>query len=224
MGAGIANKLEINSTYLLFTNYSTISNLKVTVKAIMNYEKASAIPYSIKNLAINEKVIDLTAENTDEYFEDQLYYLCIYTDEKGDENQCIVWDDVVDSNNTTKTNTKYDYSLQLDIKSDLLSNLPTIEKSITTFITTTYGTNIVPTLVKNGELKSSVDEKILEHERNKELLNDALLLANKIAALKQIEDLINYFAKDDMYTKIEDISNSLSTIQNTISTISSMIS
>ena len=75
---GSANNLSINSKYLLYTNYSTISALKVKVIGILNYSKAQEIPYSIKNLAINEKVVDTTNNDTEEYLKNQLYYLCIY--------------------------------------------------------------------------------------------------------------------------------------------------
>ena len=83
---GSANNLSINSKYLLYTNYSTISALKVKVIGILNYSKAQEVPYSIKNLAINEKVVDTTNNDTEEYLKNQLYYLCIYTDANG--NAC----------------------------------------------------------------------------------------------------------------------------------------
>ena len=69
--AGTANNLSINSKYLLYTNYSTISALKVKVIGILNYSKAQEVPYSIKNLAINEKVVDTTNNDTEEYLKDR---------------------------------------------------------------------------------------------------------------------------------------------------------
>lgn len=222
--AGTANNLSINSKYLLYTNYSTISALKVKVIGILNYSKAQEVPYSIKNLAINEKVVDTTNDDTEEYLKDQLYYLCIYIDTNGNETQYLVWDDVIDTQRTTKLSISYDYSLNLEVSSDLISDLPTIENSITTFIKTTYGNSVVPTLVGNGEVESTTDTKTQELNKYKELFNIATGVAEKLANLKQIESLINYFAKDDMYEKVNNLSEQLSNIESTVATISAQIS
>lgn len=221
---GSANNLSINSKYLLYTNYSTISTLKVKVIGILNYSKAQEVPYSIKNLAINEKVVDITNNDTEEYLKNQLYYLCIHTDANGKETQYLVWDDVIDTQRTTKLSISYDYSLNLEVSSDLISDLSTIENSINTFIKTTYGNSVVPTLVSNGEVKSTTDSKTQELNKYKELFNIATGVAEKLANLKQIESLINYFAKDDMYEKINDLSEQLSNIESTVATISAQIS
>lgn len=221
---GSANNLSINSKYLLYTNYSTISALKVKVIGILNYSKAQEVPYSIKNLAINEKVVDITNNDTEEYLKNQLYYLCIYTDANGKETQYLVWDDVIDTQRTTKLSISYDYSLNLEVSSDLISDLSTIENSINTFIKTTYGNSVIPTLVSNGEVKSTTDSKTQELNKYKELFNIATGVAEKLANLKQIESLINYFAKDDMYEKINDLSEQLSNIESTVATISAQIS
>lgn len=222
--SGTASKLCINSEYLLFTNYGTINGEKVKVKAILNYEKANEIPFSIKNLAINEKVIDVTALETDTYIENQLYYLCISKDANGNENSILVWDDVIDSSKTTKLAAEYNYTLNLTVSAALIADLPTIENSITTFINNTYGNTVIPNLVANGEVETTLDSKTQELNRYKEMLQDAMGLADKMAKLKQIETLINYFAKDDMYQKIVSMSDALSEIQSTISTISAQIS
>lgn len=221
---GSANNLSINSKYLLYTNYSTISALKVKVIGILNYSKTQEVPYSIKNLAINEKVVDITNNDTEEYLKNQLYYLCIYTDANGKETQYLVWDDVIDTQRTTKLSISYDYSLNLEVSSDLISDLSTIENSINTFIKTTYGNSVIPTLVSNGEVKSTTDSKTQELNKYKELFNIATGVAEKLANLKQIESLINYFAKDDMYEKINDLSEQLSNIESTVATISAQIS
>lgn len=221
---GSANNLSINSKYLLYTNYSTISGLKVKVIGILNYSKAQEVPYSIKNLAINEKVVDTTNNDTEEYLKNQLYYLCIYTDANGRETPYLVWDDVIDTQRTTKLSISYDYSLNLEVSSDLISDLPTIENSINTFIKTTYGNSVIPTLISNGEVKSTTDSKTQELNKYKELFNIASGVAEKLANLKQIESLINYFAKDDMFEKINDLSEQLSNIESTVATISAQIS
>lgn len=221
---GSANNLSINSKYLLYTNYSTISALKVKVIGILNYSKAQEVPYSIKNLAINEKVVDTTNNDTEEYLKDQLYYLCIHTDANGNETPYLVWDDVIDTQRTTKLSISYDYSLNLEVSSDLISDLPTIENSINTFIKTTYGNSVIPTLISNGETKTTTDTKTQELNKYKELFNIATGVAEKLANLKQIESLINYFAKDDMYEKMNNLSEQLSNIQSTVATISAQIS
>ena len=224
MSSGSAINLSINSKYLLYTNYSTISGAKIKVIGILNYTKAQEIPYSIKNLSINEKVVDLNTEDTELYLKDQLYYLCIVTDLDGKETPILVWDDIIDTQRTTKLSAAYDYSLNLEVSSDLIADLPTIENSITTFIKTTYGNSVVPTLVGNGEVKTSTDAKTQELNKYKELFSSAVTVAEKLASLKQIESLINYFAKDDMYEKVNGLAEMLSNIQNTVNTISAQIS
>ena len=163
--AGTATKLAIESQYLLYTNYGTYSGLNVKVKAILNHEKAAEVPFSIKNLAINEKVIDITANETDTYLNSQLFYLCVSTD--GSETQYLVWDDVIDSSKTTKVSTTYNYSLNLEVNNSLIADLPTIERSITTFIQSTYGNTVIPTLVSNGEIESTLDSKTQELNKYK---------------------------------------------------------
>lgn len=222
--SGQASKLSINAQYLLYTNYGTINGEKVKVKAILNYEKANEIPYSIKNIAINEKVIDVESTETDTYIENQLYYLCIVTDANGDELSLIVWDDIIDSTKTTKLSVEYNYSLDLNVSAALVADLPTIENSIVTFIKNTYGNTVVPNLIANGEVDTTTDAKTQELNNYKNLFQEASALADKMAKLKQIETLINYFAKDDMYEKIVNVSKTLSEIQSTIATISAQIS
>ena len=221
---GSANNLSINSKYLLYTNYSTIAGLKIKVIGILNYTKAQEVPYSIKNLAINEKVVDTSTDNTEEYLKNQLYYLCVHTDSAGKETPYLVWDDVIDIQRTTKLSISYDYSLNLEVSSDLIADLPTIENSINTFIKSTYGNSVIPTLIGNGETKSTTDTKTQELNRYKELFGIATGVAEKLANLKQIETLINYFAKDDMYEKISGLSEQLSNIESTVATISAQIS
>ena len=221
---GSANNLSINSKYLLYTNYSAIAGLKIKVIGILNYTKAQEVSYSIKNLAINEKVVDTSTDNTEEYLKNQLYYLCVHTDSAGKETQYLVWDDVIDTQRTTKLSISYDYSLNLEVSSDLIADLPTIENSINTFIKSTYGNSVIPTLIGNGETKSTTDTKTQELNRYKELFGIATGVAEKLANLKQIETLINYFAKDDMYEKISGLSEQLSNIESTVATISAQIS
>ena len=112
----------------------------------------------------------------------------------------------------------------MEVSSDLIADLPTIENSINTFIKSTYGNSVIPTLVGNGETQSTTDSKTQELNRYKELFNIAHGVAEKLANLKQIESLINYFAKDDMYEKINSLSEHISNIESTVATISAQIS
>lgn len=218
-----SNKLMINCKYNLYTNYGTINGVKVDVTAMLNYDEAQNRGYSITNLAINEKVIDLNSDETFEYLKEQIYYLCIARDANNNEIVYLVWDDVIDSDKTTKLSVKYTYTLELDVNSNLISNLPTIEDSIKTYINKTYGSSVQANLSTIGE-ESNLDETTKELNQYKALFNEAKGLADKMASLKQIESLINYFANDDMYAKIQELSDSLNTIQTTVSTISEMIS
>ena len=48
-------KLEINKSYILFTNSDYILNKKIRVLSYMNYDRASEYASFTENVAINEK-------------------------------------------------------------------------------------------------------------------------------------------------------------------------
>ena len=217
-----STKLDINSEYLVYTTYETISALKLKIVGILSYEQALELPYSVKVLALNEKVVD-TNDNTEEYLKDLLFYKCTRTNSKNEEEIYVIWDDIIDFNKTTKLSVSYEYRLTLDISSDLISDKSTIENSITTFIANNYGNTVKSELIAYGTTDSTEDETTKQLNYYKELFESAKALADKMAKLKQIESLINYFAKDDMQEKIKTFNESLTSIQDDIAAISAII-
>lgn len=219
-----SNKLSINGEYLIYTLYGTISALSVKVAGILNYSEAKDLPYSIKVIANNEKVIsDKNEEDTEEYLSGLLYYKCVYENSSGEEELVIIWDDIIDWSKTIRKSTDYEYRLTLSIGSDLINDKTTIENAITTYITKTFAGGITPKLVALGTSEESEDQTTKELNETKEELAKAMAVVKSLAKLTQIESLINYFAKDDMQAKIKDISSSLDTMSENIARINAII-
>ena len=65
-------KLEINKSYILFTNSEYILNKKIRVLSYMNYDRASEYASFTENVAINEKFIDSSGD-TDYLKKDEQY-------------------------------------------------------------------------------------------------------------------------------------------------------
>lgn len=214
-------KLELNTKYLLFTKYNTIPGLEVEVVGLINYQEAEDLPFSITNLAINEKVVD--SEDTDAYLKDQLYFKCIYKDEDNNETIYLVWDDIIDEIRTTRLSVQYKYNLLLDVDTGIDVSLNTVIESVASYIGTNFGSNIRPTITSLGIVSEELtrDDILNQYKEQLEICKTVL---NKLASLKQIETLINYFAKDDMIEKIKTMSDQLTNIQDTMGTISDLIS
>lgn len=216
------SKLDINSEYLVYTNYETISAKKLKIVGILNYEQALDLPYSVIVLALNENVVKAN-EDTEAYLKNLLFYKCTSLNSNNEEEIYIIWDDIINFNKTTKLSVTYEYRLSLDIQTGLISDKATIENSITTFINNTYSGTVKPELVSLGTSESTEDETTKQLEEYKNLFEIAKGLADKMAKLKQIEELIDYFAKDDMKEKIQDMSEAITSMQEDISAISAMI-
>ena len=65
-------KLEINKSYILFTNSDYILNKKIRVLSYMNYDRASEYASFTENVAINEKFIDSSGDA--DYLKKQIFY------------------------------------------------------------------------------------------------------------------------------------------------------
>lgn len=218
------NKLVINGEYLIYTLYNTISALSVKVAGILNYEEAQELPYSIKVLGNNEKVIsDKNETETEEYLSGILYYKCVYTNSLGKEEIIIIWDDIIDWSKTVRKSVDYEYRLTLTIGSNLISDKTTIENAITTYINKTFGGSVVPTLVALGTSEETEDQTTKELNEYKEKCNLSSAVVDKIAKLSQIERLIDYFAKDDMYDKLKDMGTQIENMSENIARINQII-
>lgn len=215
-----ANKLSVNMKYLLYTKYNTIPGVNVDVVGIMNYDEAILLPYSIISLAINEKVVDVEDE-TENYLREQLYYKCVNKSEDGKETIYVVWDNIIDSERTTRLSVEYSYTMKLTVDANLDTSLSDIINDIHAYIVSTYGASVTPVFTQTGV--GEYDSENNELNEYKKLVEESKTIVSKIASLKQIETLIDYFAKDDMMEKISEINESLTNIQDTVSTISDMI-
>ena len=64
------NKLTVGSTIQLYTNYETISGIKVKVVAMLAYSEIERQTYNITALAINERVISVADEDLEQIITD----------------------------------------------------------------------------------------------------------------------------------------------------------
>ena len=95
-------KLEINKSYIVYTNSETVTNKKIRVLSYMNYDRATAYSSMSENIAINEKFIS-AKENLDtiDYLKQQIFYDCGVIElrdgvwELTDE-VLVLWDDIID--------------------------------------------------------------------------------------------------------------------------------
>jgi len=225
---GVANKLKINTSYLLFTNYNTISTQKVKVVGIINYEQTLKLSYSVTGMSINEKVVELSEEygtDTEEYLRNQLYYKCVALNDDNKEKVdqiYLVWDDIIDTTRTTQLNTEYNYNLRLIVNNNLTESIDDIKKEIETFIEERYKKFIdvnmsINRVISRNDTKAMLDDYMEKFE-------DARILITKMANLKQIETLIEMLVSGKMMDNINDISGKLSTINDTCNSISALIS
>lgn len=216
---GTINKLSVDTDYLLYTNYNSIPGVKVKVTGVMNYDEAILLPFSITAIAINEKVVDPEGD-TEEYLRKQLFYKCITKDVDSNETVYVVWDDIINSEKTTRLSVDYNYTLKLTVDSSIENSISDIVSDITSYIITTYGSQVTPELTQIG---IGVTENN-ELEEYKQQLDIAKTVISKLASLKQIETLIDYFAKDDMNEKLVSINEQLGNIMDTVNTISDLVS
>ena len=112
-------KLEINKSYILFTNSDYILNKKIRVLSYMNYDRASEYASFTENVAINEKFIDSSGDA--DYLKKQIFYDCgVIKLEDGEwkltGETVIVWDDIIDTDRTQRLYEDYIYKLNFKFK------------------------------------------------------------------------------------------------------------
>lgn len=219
-------KLKINSSYSVYTKLRFINGDKVKVTGILNYDELENLPFSITNLAINEKVVDTTNNaETDTYLKKQQYYLCKYIN--NEEKVLILWDDVIDSNKTTRLNVDYNYNLKLSVTHEFEGSIDDVINDIQTLLFDKYKTQLESSFINTSvnSYENPFDSDNTEDTINyyREVLGEAMAVVQKIASLKQIETAIDMFVKGEFNNKMKSLIDQFGILKEGVDAISSII-
>jgi len=222
---GSITNLQVNIPYLLFTKKETIMAERVKVVGILNYEQANDINYSIITLAINEKVIEKKNEPdaTENYLKAQFFYKCKGLDKNGAETDKIflVWDDVIDTIKTTQLMSTYTYKLTLQVNTNLDMPINEACNAITNNIRDMFN-GMIEAEMKQIEIIGQNDYKALLDDYMSKF-EDAKTVINKLAALKQIETLIEILSSGMIVENMNKIAEKQEEILTVVGSISDMI-
>lgn len=220
-------KLEINKSYILFTNSDYILNKKIRVLSYMNYDRASEYASFTENVAINEKFID--SSNDANYLKKQTFYDCgvielVDGEWKLTGETIIVWDDIIDTDRTQRLYEDYVYKLSFkfkDIENTDSINYEDVVKTITDAINNKYNTSKAKVEFELEKINSSdLNSSETELKNVKELLEQSKNTLNAFISLEDSAKAINSeFSDNDILNKINNVSANVNTILKNTNTI-----
>ena len=220
-------KLEINKSYILFTNSNYILNKKIRVLSYMNYDRASEYASFTENVAINEKFIDSSGDA--DYLKKQIFYDCgVIKLEDGEwkltGETVIVWDDIIDTDRTQRLYEDYIYKLNFKFKdiadTDIIS-YEDVVKTIKDAINNKYNISKTKVEFELEKINSSdLNDAEAELSNAKNVLNDAKNTLNAFISLEDSAKAINSeFSDNDILNKVNTLSSNVNTILKNTNTI-----
>ena len=221
-------KLQVGKSYILSTINTTILKKKVKVVGLLTYEESQKVAYNTRNLAINEKVLDNKEEDGD-YLKSKSFYKLVVlnqnnSEEETDEN-ILVWDDIIDSSNTTELNVRYELTMTIDINPNANILISEIMKTLSDSITSNYSTDVETTIkvsnVSSSTSLSSTTESIMnDAKRTKETLEEAMNTLITLINLKNTsQTVIDKINELNVTSNITEIGNKLDDIQTNVNLI-----
>ena len=224
-------RLEINKSYIIYTNSESVTNKKVRVLSYMNYDRASKYSSMAENIAINEKFISANNDqNTIDYLKSQIFYDCGVIElvdgvwELTGE-VIVLWDDIIDFDKTELLNEDYVYKFSFKFKdiedADNISHDDVI-KVITDALNTAYKSSDKEKIEFNLEKIKSSDLNSIEskYEQATKLLDQTSQALNAfISFADEAKSINSEFSDNNIVDKVNDVGNTLKTIQNQLSTI-----
>lgn len=220
-------KLEINKSYILFTNSEYILNKKIRVLSYMNYDRASEYASFTENVAINEKFIDSSGDP--DYLKKQTFYDCgVIKLEDGEwkltGETVIVWDDIIDTDKTQRLNEAYVYKLSFkfkDVDQTDTINFEDVIKTIQTAINTKYNSSKAKVEFELEKVASTdLNSSETELKEARQVLEEAKNTINAFISLEDNAKAINSeFSDNDILVKINNISANMDTILKNTNTI-----
>lgn len=221
-------KLQVGKSYILSTIGSTILKKKVKVVGLLTYEESLKVPYNTRNLAINEKVLDNKEEDGDYLASKSFYKLVVLSQTNSEEEtneNILVWDDIIDSSNTTELNVRYELTMTVDINPNANILISEIMKTITDSVISAYNTDVESTIkVSNvsssSSLSSSTEAIMNDAKRTKEVLEEAMNTLITLINLKNTsQTVIDKINELNVTSNITEIGNKLDDIQTNVSLI-----
>lgn len=220
-------KLEINKSYILFTNSEYILNKKIRVLSYMNYDRASEYASFTENVAINEKFIDSSGDP--DYLKKQTFYDCgVIKLEDGEwkltGETVIVWDDIIDTDKTQRLNEAYVYKLSFkfkDVDQTDTVNFEDVIKTIQTAINSKYNSSKAKVEFELEKITSSdLNSSETELKEARQVIEEAKNTINAFISLEDDAKAINSeFSDNDILVKINNISANMDTILKNTNTI-----
>lgn len=221
-------KLQVGKSYILSTINSTILKKKVKVVGLLTYEESQKVAYNTRNLAINEKVLDNKEEDGDYLVSKTFYKLVVLSqtnsEEETDEN-ILVWDDIIDSSNTTELNVRYELTLTVDINPNADILVSEIMKLITDTLLSSYETNVESTIKvtntsSSSSLNTSTEAIMNDAKRTKETLEEAMNTLVTLINLKNTsQTIIDKINELNVTSNINEIGTKLDDIQTNVALI-----
>lgn len=221
-------KLQVGKSYILSTVNSTITKKKVKVVGLLTYEESQKVAYNTRNLAINERVLDNTEENTDYLVSKTFYKLVVLSDTNSEvetEENILVWDDVIDSSSTTELNVRYELTMTIDINPNADIIISEIMETISKALSNEYGTDVESTIKisnvsSSTSLSSSTEAIINDAKMTKEVLEEAMNTLITLINLKNTsQTVIDKINELNVTSNITEIGTKLDDIQTNVNLI-----
>lgn len=221
------NKLTVGSTIQLYTNYETISGIKVKVVAMLAYSEIERQTYNITALAINERVISVADEDLEQIITDSgdSVYLCRATDRNADGgySEYVVWDSIINAEKTKMISSNYEYTLNIKLLDTTNVPITQIISSIEKYIKNNYPTSIDFSIEEKATTSSTYDVT-KNNGISDEQLSKVEAIISKIANFEtRLIPASEKIVSLNMSEKLDDVADKIDTINKNITIISQSI-
>lgn len=221
------NKLTVGSTIQLYTNYETISGIKVKVVAMLAYSEIERQTYNITALAINERVISVADEDLEQIITDSgdSVYLCRATDRNADGgySEYVVWDSIINAEKTKMISSNYEYTLNIKLLDTTNVPVTQIISSIEKYIKNNYPTSIDFSIEEKATTSSTYDVT-KNNGISDEQLSKVEAIISKIANFEtRLIPASEKIVSLNMSEKLDDVADKIDTINKNITIISQSI-
>ena len=221
------NKLTVGSTIQLYTNYETISGIKVKVVAMLAYSEIERQTYNITALAINERVISVADEDLEQIITDSgdSVYLCRATDRNADGgySEYVVWDSIINAEKTKMISSNYEYTLNIKLLDTTNVPVTQIISSIEKYIKNNYPTSIDFSIEEKATSSSTYDVT-KNNGISDEQLSKVEAIISKIANFEtRLIPASEKIVSLNMSEKLDDVADKIDTINKNITIISQSI-
>lgn len=221
------NKLTVGSTIQLYTNYETISGIKVKVVAMLAYSEIERQTYNITALAINERVISVADEDLEQIITDSgdSVYLCRATDRNADGgySEYVVWDSIINAEKTKMISSNYEYTLNIKLLDTTNVPVTQIISNIEKYIKNNYPTSIDFSIEEKATTSSTYDVT-KNNGISDEQLSKVEAIISKIANFEtRLIPASEKIVSLNMSEKLDDVADKIDTINKNITIISQSI-